>query len=53
MNEPRTEPCTCPHHVVDPSQMCEAHQQEYIAYLDEQAELDAIQQRYEAQVVDK
>jgi hypothetical protein len=45
--------CICPNYIVDPAQMCQKHQAEYIAYLDEQAELDAIQQQYENQVVDK
>lgn len=48
-----TEPCTCPNHVVNPSDMCHRHQAEYADYLDEQSALADIQEQYEAQVMDR
>jgi hypothetical protein len=46
------EVCTCPNHTVTPSDMCPPCQAEYVAILDEQAQLDEVQQQYEA-VVDR
>ena len=45
--------CCCPEHVVDPGQLCEGCQAEYVKYLDEQSELAAIQERYENSITDR